>query len=69
MSLLVFAGVGVVPVSQVLCGTLVKASLTGVFVGADVLLLLVTLRVALVPAVRAMELEEAPAGGERFGQD
>jgi MFS family permease len=64
MSLLMFASVGVVPVSQALCGALVKASLTGVFVGAGVLLLLVTLRVMLVPAVRAMGLEEA-----RFRQD
>jgi hypothetical protein len=51
-------------VSQALCGALVKASLTGVFVGAGVLLLLVTLRVMLVPAVRAMGLEEV-----RFRQD
>jgi hypothetical protein len=63
MSLLMFASVGVVPVSQALCGALVKASLTGVFVGAGALVLLVTVRVALAPVVRAMGLDEAPTGG------
>ncbi len=61
MSLVMFASVGVVPVSQALCGALIKVSLTGVFVGAGVLLLAVTLRIMLVPAVRDMGLPPAGA--------
>jgi hypothetical protein len=64
MSLLMFASVGVVPVSQALCGALVAVSLPGVFIGAGVLLLAVTLRIMLVPAVRDMGLPPAQAPGD-----
>ena len=64
MSLLMFASVGVVPVSQALCGALVTVSLSGVFVGAGMLLLLVTMRIMFVPAVRDMGLPVAAIADE-----
>ena len=61
MSLVMLASVGLVPVSQALSGALIKVSLVGVFVGAGVLLLAVTLRIMFVPAVRTMGLPPVAA--------
>lgn len=64
MSLVMLASVGVVPVSQALSGALIRVSLVGVFIGAGVLLLAVTLRIMFVPAVRDMGLPPVAAAGE-----
>jgi MFS family permease len=58
MSMLMFASVGLIPVSQALCGALGKVSITGVFVGAGALLPLLAARALLVPEVRHMGSEE-----------
>lgn len=57
MSLMLFASYGLVPVSQALCGGLIKWSLAGVFSGAGVLILLVAVRAVLMPEIRSMGLE------------
>jgi MFS family permease len=64
MSLIIFASVGLVPVSQAVSGVVASWSLTGLFVGAAVLLGLVVVRAWFVPTLRAMGLELAatPAG-------
>jgi MFS family permease len=49
MSLILLAGVGLVPVSQALSGAFIKLSLTGLFVGAGILMLLVAIWLALQP--------------------
>ena len=54
MSLVMLAGVGLVPISQALTGALIKLSLTGLFVGAGILMLLVTVWMALQPLTRTI---------------
>jgi MFS family permease len=49
MSLILLAGVGLVPVSQALSGAFIKLSLTGLFVGAGILMLIVSIWLALQP--------------------
>jgi hypothetical protein len=49
MSLILLAGVGLVPISQALSGAFIKLSLTGLFVGAGILMLLVAIWLALQP--------------------
>lgn len=51
MSLVMLAGVGLVPVSQALVGGLINLNLTGLFVGAGVLMLLVSVWFALQPVM------------------
>jgi hypothetical protein len=50
MSLLLLANVGLVPLSQAVAGALIKLSLSGLFVGAGVLLVALALWLALHPA-------------------
>jgi hypothetical protein len=64
MSLVMLASVGLVPISQALSGALIKVSLVGVFIGAGLLLMIVTLRIMFVPAVRDIELPVVAAEGE-----
>ena len=59
MSLIIFASVGLVPVSQALSGAVASWSLTGLFVGAAALLALVVARAWFVPSLRSMGMEMA----------
>ncbi|HZK15112.1 MAG TPA: MFS transporter [Solirubrobacterales bacterium] len=59
MSLIIFASVGLVPVSQALSGAVASWSLTGLFVIAAVLLSLVVGRAWFVPSLRSMGMEMA----------
>jgi MFS family permease len=61
MSLLIFASVGLVPLSQAISGVVASWSLTGLFVGAAVLLALVVARAWFVPSLRVMGVEMASA--------
>jgi MFS family permease len=54
MSLVMLAGIGLVPISQALTGAFIKLSLTGLFVGAGILMLLVTVWLALQPLTRTI---------------
>ena len=54
MSMVMLAGVGLVPISQALTGAFIKLSLTGLFVGAGSLMLLVTVWMALQPLTRTI---------------
>ena len=49
MSLILLAGVGLVPISQALSGAFIKLSLTGLFFGAGILMVLVAAWLALQP--------------------
>ncbi len=57
MSLAMFAGVGLAPISSTLAGALININLTLMFVGAGALMTLVTLASTLRPEVRRMGLE------------
>ncbi len=57
MSLIIFASVGLVPLSQAVSGVVASRSVTGLLVGAAVLLSLVVARAWFVPSLRAMGLE------------
>ncbi len=63
MSLVMLAGVGLVPISQALAGGLIKLSLEFVFIGAGVLMALVAVWLAFQPITRTIHelLQEAPA--------
>jgi len=61
MSLLLFAGAGLVPVSQALTGAVSRWSLTGVFVGAGALMVLVAVWAWFQPALARFDLLLAPA--------
>ncbi len=52
-----FASVGLVPISQALCGALIKISVEGLFLGAGICLTIINLLVALRPEMRAMGLQ------------
>jgi len=62
MSLIIFASVGLVPLSQALAGPVAQRSVTVLFVGAAVLLALVVVRAWFVPSLRSMGMEIAGAG-------
>jgi MFS family permease len=49
MSLILLANVGLVPISQALSGAFIKLSLTGLFVGAGILMVLVSVWLVLQP--------------------
>jgi len=66
MSLIIFASVGLVPLSQLLAGAVAGWSVTVLFVGAAVLLGLVVLRAWFVPSLRAMGVEMAAADGKEM---
>jgi predicted MFS family arabinose efflux permease len=57
MSLLMFASVGLNPVSTALAGALIKVDMTGLFVGAGILMTVITLSFLLIPEVRGLGLE------------
>jgi MFS family permease len=59
MSLVMFAGVGLVPVSQALSGALLKISIEGVFVGCGILILVIAVMAALSKEVRNIGVEAA----------
>ena len=59
MSLILFASVGLVPVSEALSGALMRVSVTVLFVGSGVLLALLLARAALTPSLRSMGVEMA----------
>ncbi len=61
MSLIMFASVGVAPVSSTLAGVLLNVDLTLLFVSAGGLMIIVTLWSITTPAVRQMGLEVAEA--------
>ena len=52
MSLLIFASIGLLPVSQAMSGALVKLDIRAMFLGAGLLICAVVARAWLVPAVR-----------------
>jgi len=59
MSLVLFASVGLVPVSEALCGVFMRVSVTAVFVGAALVLAALLVRAALTPSLRAMGVQMA----------
>jgi hypothetical protein len=59
MSLIIFASVGLVPVSQAASGAVAAWNLTALFVGAAALLTIVVARAWFVPSLRSMGLEMA----------
>ena len=59
MSLIIFASVGLVPLSQLVSGAVARRSVTALFVGAAILLGLVVVRAWFVPSLRAMGVEIA----------
>ena len=59
MSLVMFAGVGLVPISQALSGALLKISIEGVFVGCGILILAIAVMAALSKEVRNIGIEAA----------
>ena len=63
MSLIIFASVGLVPLSQALAGPVAQRSVTVLFTGSAVLLALVVVRAWLVPSRRSMGMEMAAADG------
>jgi MFS family permease len=63
MSLIIFASVGLVPLSQLIAGAVARWSVTALFFGAAILLGLVVARAWFVPALRAMGVEMATADG------
>ena len=60
MSLVMFAAVGLVPVSTALAGALIGLDLTALFAGAGSLLALAAVIAAMHPAIRAMGIETSP---------
>ena len=65
MSLLMFASVGLQPVSMTLGGALVDLNATALFVGAGVLLTALVLAMGANPALRGMGIENAAAEAGR----
>ncbi len=60
MSLLLFANLGLVPVSQALAGVLLKISINGVFIGAGILMVVVAGGMLLTPDLKII--------GQRIGR-
>ncbi len=54
MSLVMLAGVGLVPISQALTGAFIKLNLTGLFIGAGIMMLLVAMWLVFQPAIRSI---------------
>jgi len=59
MSLIMFASVGLAPVSSTVAGAIIELNLTALFVGTGVLLAAITLYAATLPVMRQMGLETA----------
>lgn len=62
MSLIIFASVGLVPLSQLLAGAVAGWSVTALFLGAAILLGMVVARAWFVPSLRTMGVDMAGAG-------
>ena len=58
LSMMMFASVGLVPVSQALCGQLIKLSVTGLFVGAGIIVVVLNLIMSFRPEIKRMGLKE-----------
>ncbi len=56
LSMMMFASVGLVPISQALCGALIKLSIPGLFIGAGIILTLITMVVTFRPEIKEMGL-------------
>jgi hypothetical protein len=69
MSLIIFASVGLVPVSQAISGAVAAWSLTGLFAGAAAALTVIVARAWFVPSLRAMGLELAAGQPPGAGPD
>jgi hypothetical protein len=59
MSLILFASVGLVPVSQALSGVLMQVSVTALFVGSGAVLAVLLANAALKPSLRSMGVQMA----------
>jgi hypothetical protein len=57
LSTMMFASIGLVPISQAICGALIKLNINGLFLGAGLLLVVINLFVAVRPEMRTMGLE------------
>ena len=62
MGMVLFANLGLVPVSQALSGFLIKLSLNGLFIGAGVLTIAIAAWMLFSPAARLIgtDMSEAP---------
>ncbi len=56
LSMMMFASVGLVPVSQAMCGALIKFSVTGLFVGAGIIVVVLNLMMSFRREIRMMGL-------------
>jgi MFS family permease len=65
MSLVQLAGVGLVPISQALSGAMIKLSLSGLFFGAGILMILVAVWLAGQPATRKINQVLAASAPEQ----
>ncbi len=61
MGMVLFANLGLVPVSQAISGFLIKLSLNGLFIGAGVLTIAIAAWMLLTPATRLIGLDMADA--------
>jgi len=65
LSMMMFASVGLIPVSQALCGALIKISVPGLFLGAGVIMTTINFVVALRPEMQDMGLVLADGDADR----
>jgi hypothetical protein len=60
MSLLMFASVGLAPISETIAGFLIEIDLNAMFIGSGLLMTALTLWAATLPSLRAMGIETEP---------
>jgi MFS family permease len=60
LGMMMFASVGLVPISQALCGALIRFSVTGLFIGAGIILTIVNLAIIFRPEIKAMGMITEP---------
>jgi len=65
MGMVLFANLGLVPVSQAISGFVIKLSLNGLFIGAGVLTIAIAAWMLLTPATRLIGLDMAKAQAEQ----
>lgn len=65
MGMVLFANLGLVPVSQAISGFVIKLSLNGLFIGAGVLTISIAAWMLLTPATRRIGLDMAKAPAEQ----
>jgi MFS family permease len=70
MSMISLAGMGLVPLSQAVSGALIKWNMTGLFLTAGSLLVLVVIWMGFQPGLKTLseQVLESPAAGELFPQ-